>query len=110
MYPVETFHRLLWSILTLGFIHRHVDSVQKHPKVDVERVRNITYLHEFDRALQAPVWGYPTETAYYRDASSIDSLFAVKVPLFAIQAEDDAVGFCYPTVSMQSAKLTIVIN
>ncbi|KMP02244.1 hypothetical protein CIHG_07022 [Coccidioides immitis H538.4] len=71
---------------------RHVDAVEKHPRVNVERVRNIKYLHEFDRELQAPVWGYPTETAYYRDASSIDSLFAIKIPFFAIQAEDDPIS------------------
>ena len=43
------------------------------------------------RELQAPVWGYPTEGAYYRDASSIDSIFAIKTPFFVIQAEDDPV-------------------
>lgn len=51
-------------------------------------------------------WGYPTEGAYYRDASSIDSLLAVKVPLFAIHAEDDPVVrkslFCL----YESAKVT----
>lgn len=43
------------------------------------------------RELQGPTWGYPTENAYYRDASSSDSLLAVKIPLFAINAEDDPV-------------------
>ncbi|WEW61958.1 hypothetical protein PRK78_007458 [Emydomyces testavorans] len=70
----------------------HVKVVEQHPRVDVDRVRNTKYLHEFDRALQAPVWGYPTETAYYRDASSIDSIFAIKIPFFAIQAEDDPIS------------------
>jgi hypothetical protein len=32
------------------------------------------------------------EGAYYRDASSVDSLLAVRVPLFAINAEDDPVS------------------
>ncbi|EEP78212.1 conserved hypothetical protein [Uncinocarpus reesii 1704] len=31
---------------------RHVAAVEKHPRVDVERVRNIKYLHEFDRLVQ----------------------------------------------------------
>jgi predicted alpha/beta-fold hydrolase len=39
------------------------------------------------------VWGYPTEGAYYRDASSIDSIFGIKVPFFVINAEDDPVRF-----------------
>lgn len=45
----------------------------------------------FSRDLQGPTWGYPTEGAYYRDASSCDSLLAVRIPLFAIHAEDDPV-------------------
>ncbi|KAL1953104.1 hypothetical protein VTO42DRAFT_3584 [Malbranchea cinnamomea] len=71
---------------------KHVDEVRKHPRVNVERVRNTKYLHEFDRELQAPVWGYPSEGAYYRDASSIDSIFAIRVPFFVIQAEDDPIS------------------
>lgn len=43
------------------------------------------------RHVQGPTWGYPTEGAYYRDASSSDSLFAVRIPLFAIHAKDDPV-------------------
>ena len=44
------------------------------------------------RELQGPSWGYPTEGAYYRDASSTESLLAVRIPLFAIHAEDDPVN------------------
>lgn len=43
------------------------------------------------RAVQCPSWGYPTERAYYRDASSVDPLLAIRVPFLAIQAEDDPV-------------------
>lgn len=46
---------------------------------------------KFSRDLQGPTWGYPTEGAYYRDASSCDSLLAVRIPFFAIHAEDDPV-------------------
>lgn len=45
-----------------------------------------------DRVVQGPTWGYPTEGAYYRDASCCDSLLAVRIPLFAINAEDDPVS------------------
>ena len=57
--------------------------------------------------VQCACWGYPTgttsagtivrcadncaEQAYYRDASSTDSLLANRTPLFAIHAEDDPV-------------------
>lgn len=43
------------------------------------------------RAVQAPCWGYPTETAYYRDAQSADAVVAIKIPFLAINAEDDPV-------------------
>jgi predicted alpha/beta-fold hydrolase len=71
----------------------------------------LNYLHEFDRydmastspvailtvnrEVQVPTFGYPTEDAYYRDASSTDSLLAVRIPLLAVNAQDDPVGFCY---------------
>ncbi|CAG7929512.1 unnamed protein product [Penicillium olsonii] len=71
---------------------QHVDMVSKNPRIDVDAIRGITYLHEFDRALQCPTWGYPTEGAYYRDAASVDSMLAIRIPFFAIQAEDDPIA------------------
>lgn len=73
-------------------IERHHDEVAKNSALDFEKIRNVTYLHEFDREVQGPAWGYPTEGAYYRDASSTDALFAIKIPLFAINAKDDPVS------------------
>ncbi|MCJ1330651.1 hypothetical protein MMC10_007336 [Thelotrema lepadinum] len=75
-----------------ALFERHIEQVSKNPRVNVEKVRGITFLHEFDRELQGPVWGYPSEGAYYRDASSSDSLCAVRIPLFAINAEDDPIA------------------
>ena len=71
---------------------RHVNEISKNPGIDVEKVRSCKYLFEFDRYVQCPSWGYPTEDAYYRDASSSDSILAVKIPLFAIHAEDDPIA------------------
>lgn len=70
-------------------IEIHVDEVAKNPKLDMERIRRVKYLHEFDREVQGPTWGYPTEGAYYRDASSSDSLLAARIPIFGINATDD---------------------
>jgi hypothetical protein len=72
-------------------IELHHDQVSKNKKIDLEKIRNVRYLHEFDRAVQVPSWGYPTEGAYYRDASSTDSLLASRIPIFAINAKDDPV-------------------
>lgn len=36
-------------------------------------------------------WGYPTENAYYRDASSSDAVLGIRIPFLAISALDDPV-------------------
>lgn len=66
--------------------------ISQNPDVDVEKVRATKYLDTFDRELQCPSWGYPTEGAYYRDASSSDPLLGARIPLFAINAEDDPIA------------------
>ncbi|KAJ5092329.1 AB-hydrolase YheT, partial [Penicillium alfredii] len=75
-----------------NLFEQHAEEVSKNPRVDVEAVRNTTYLHEFDRALQCSTWGYPTEGAYYRDAASTDSLLAIRIPFLSVQAEDDPIA------------------
>ena len=69
----------------------HVEQISKNPKINVEEVRKIKFLHDFDREVQGPTWGYPTAGAYYRDASSIDSLLSIRIPFLAIHAQDDPV-------------------
>ncbi|KAL9084730.1 MAG: hypothetical protein Q9159_005085 [Coniocarpon cinnabarinum] len=76
----------LRSQLTL---RRHGDELRKNPNIDLERILNTKYLYEFDRELQCPTWGYPTEAAYYRDAASVEPLMNVRTPLLCINAEDD---------------------
>lgn len=70
----------------------HHDEISKIEGINWERIRNCKYLHEFDRELQGPTWGYPTEGAYYRDSTSVDAVMDVKVPLFIINATDDPVS------------------
>ncbi|KAI9841043.1 MAG: hypothetical protein M1838_003793 [Thelocarpon superellum] len=70
----------------------HKDQIMKTSKVDLDRLRKTRYLHDFDREVQCPTWGYPTVGTYYRDASSCDSLLAIKIPFFALNAEDDPVA------------------
>jgi len=73
----------------------HHEQVSKNPKINFERIRKVKYLHEFDREVQCHLWDYPTEGAYYRDASSVDSILAARIPVFAINAKDDPVSV-YP--------------
>nr|POF17653.1 putative esterase [Quercus suber] len=70
----------------------HAEVMLHNPALDVERIRNIKYLFEFDREVQCASWGYATESAYYRDASSSDSVLSVKIPYLAIHAEDDPIA------------------
>ncbi|KAI9689422.1 MAG: hypothetical protein M1822_010073 [Bathelium mastoideum] len=73
-------------------VDQHEDQISKNTRIDLDRVRKVKYLYEFDREVQGPTWGYPTENAYYRDASCTDSVLSVKIPLFAIHAKDDPIA------------------
>jgi len=71
--------------------NKHKQSILRITDIDPAEVDRVVYLHEFDRAIQCPTWGYPTEQAYYRDASSTDSVLAIRIPFLAISAEDDPI-------------------
>ncbi|ERS95793.1 hypothetical protein HMPREF1624_07868 [Sporothrix schenckii ATCC 58251] len=73
-------------------INLHRDAILKHTELDLDRINKITTLYEFDREVQCPTWGYPTEEAYYRDASSCDSLLNIRIPFLALQAKDDPIA------------------
>ncbi|KAJ5180288.1 hypothetical protein N7492_003498 [Penicillium capsulatum] len=87
----EVYSKTMGSSMKRLF-EQHVDEISKNPRIDVETVRNVTYLHEFDRALQCPAWGYPSEGAYYRDAASTDALLGIRIPFLSVQAEDDPIA------------------
>lgn len=55
------------------------------------RPQNIVLTTIFLVYNRCPTWGYPTEEAYYRDASSCDSLLNIRIPFLALQAKDDPV-------------------
>ncbi|KAF9763638.1 hypothetical protein IL306_003042 [Fusarium sp. DS 682] len=87
----EVYLRVMGSALKeLAATHR--TELEKYSKIDVDAVMNITYLYEFDRLIQCPSWGYPTESAYYRDASSVDSILSIEVPFLAVHSTDDPVA------------------
>ncbi|KAK4242489.1 Alpha/Beta hydrolase protein [Achaetomium macrosporum] len=73
-------------------INTHKDAVLKHTNLNFDQIQNVTYLHEFDREVQTVTWGYPTENAYYRDASSSDAVLAIRIPFLAISALDDPIA------------------
>ncbi|KAF8245115.1 AB-hydrolase YheT [Wilcoxina mikolae CBS 423.85] len=75
-----------------GLFELHIDTLSQDPRIDVEKVRSGKHLYEFDRDLTATVFGYPTVGAYYRDASSVDNLLKVRVPLLVVHAGDDPIA------------------
>ncbi|RFU26886.1 hypothetical protein B7463_g9444, partial [Scytalidium lignicola] len=69
----------------------YLKAMGENPKIDWERFQKAKYLYEFDREIQCPTWDYPTVGAYYRDASSVDALLAVKIPIFILSSLDDPI-------------------
>ncbi|KAG6039878.1 hypothetical protein E4U41_001878 [Claviceps citrina] len=87
----EVYLRIMGMALK-SLINTHKDALKKYSTLDLPAIEKITYLHEFDREVQCPTWGYPTETAYYRDASSTDAVLNIRIPFLALHATDDPIA------------------
>ncbi|KAL1795426.1 hypothetical protein ACET3X_005650 [Alternaria dauci] len=72
--------------------HRHRESILQNPGIHEPSLLSARYLHEFDRHVQCPTWGYPTEGAYYRDSQCVDALLGIRIPFLGINAEDDPIS------------------
>ncbi len=75
----------------LKLFETHKNEICVNKALKAEKIREIKHLHEFDREVQCATWGYPTEGAYYRDASSSDSVMAIRIPTYCLHAEDDPI-------------------
>ena len=86
-----------------ALFEQHEEQMTQNSRIDRDLLRRSKYLHEWDRNVQGPTWGYPTEGAYYRDASSVDALQSIRIPFLAIHADDDpvAVGEALPRLEIQ---------
>lgn len=100
----EVYNRALGTNMKKLF-EKHVDQIAKNPAIDLEKIRSAKYLFEFDRYVQGPTWGYPTEGAYYRDASSVDASMGIRVPLLAIHAADDPI-VCDEALPFEEVQVT----
>ena len=81
----------------------HREEIVKNQSLKTENIRKVVYLHEFDREVQCATWGYPTEGAYYRDASSSDSVLAIRIPTLCLHARDDPIA-CDEAVPYEEIK------
>ncbi|KAI5461352.1 hydrolase, alpha/beta fold family [Mariannaea sp. PMI_226] len=107
----EVYLRVMGSSLKdLARVHK--DQLEKYSNVDVESLLDVTYLNEFDRQLQCPTWGYPTEYAYYRDASSTDAVLSIQIPFLAIHSTDDPIAIkeAIPFEEFQQNPNTILVT
>ena len=71
----------------------HRTQLLANKSISIPGIDSAKYLHEFDREYQCATWGYPSEGAYYRDASSADSVLAVRIPTLVLHARDDPIAF-----------------
>ena len=76
-------------------VETHRTEIEKFTDLSMDELTKLTYLYEFDRVVQCAAWGYPTEDAYYRDASSVDAVLAIRIPYLAINCTDVPVSL-YP--------------
>jgi len=83
----------------------HAEQITANKALSTERIHQIKYLHEFDREVQCATWGYPTEGAYYRDATSADAVFAIRVPTLVVHARDDPIA-CDEAVPYEEIRQT----
>lgn len=70
----------------------HREEIIKNTSLDLSKIEKVKYLHEFDREVQCGTWGYPTIGAYYRDASSSDSVLDIRTPTLCLHATDDPIA------------------
>ncbi|TWU72272.1 hypothetical protein ED733_002598 [Metarhizium rileyi] len=87
-----------------GLIEEHKEALEKYTDLDLPSIEKITYL--------CPTWGYPTEDAYYRDASSTDAVLNIRIPFIAVQATDDpiAVKEALPYAEFKQNPNTVMIT
>lgn len=87
-----------WPLAAMKkLVETHRVEIEKFTDLSMDELTSLTYLYEFDRVVQCAAWGYPTEDAYYRDASSVDAVTAIRIPYLAINCTDDPVSLCPST-------------
>lgn len=92
---LHVYSKVMGDSLRQLFLRHQQEITSQFPAIDTKKLLSSKYLHEFDRYVQCPTWGWPTEGAYYRDSSCIDAVMDVRIPLLGIHAKDDPVSFGY---------------
>ena len=61
----------------------------QNARLDPALIYQSTTLREYDATVNRIVFGYETVDQYYRDASSINYVTRVRIPLLCMNADDD---------------------
>ncbi|KAL6941662.1 hypothetical protein ACO0RG_002799 [Hanseniaspora osmophila] len=85
-------------------ISHHKPSTHVFTRSNLKKAKKFSTTVEFDQTFTAPSLGFPSALEYYDAAGSINRLPSIKVPLLAINAEDD------PVVGTTNEKLTSAVE
>jgi predicted alpha/beta-fold hydrolase len=66
---------------------RRADALASY--VDIEKLKNVRTIREFDETFTVPLSGYRDVFEYYREASAASGLGQIRVPTLAIHSRDD---------------------
>nr|WP_141271814.1 hydrolase [Vibrio comitans] len=80
-------HYLLDSLKQTALQKIHL--LEEALEIDVDTVKNMRFLHQFDNAITAPLHGYANANDYYTRCSGLPKLNSVTVPINVIHAKDD---------------------
>ena len=83
-------------------------------RYDVSRLRGLRTIRHFDERYQAPCSGFADADDYYRRASALPFLPAIRIPTLILHAEDDPIlpvtPFRHPEVQNNPYILTLIVD
>ena len=78
--------------------HRHHFDNDKNDIYSFDSVFSSRTIRQFDKSFIVPQFGYQSVEEYYKDASLVGNLKHIKVPVLAINADDDPFQVSYKFV------------
>ncbi|KJE96791.1 hypothetical protein CAOG_09032 [Capsaspora owczarzaki ATCC 30864] len=81
--------RLAKNLKNLIFRHRHLFDAAPEKWFTIEDVEKCRTIRDFDQTVVVPMFGFASLQEYYSQASSVNHLPKVQIPLLCINAADD---------------------
>ncbi|OWA50971.1 Phospholipase ABHD3 [Hypsibius exemplaris] len=83
--------------------NRHSEMLSKVPGLDLEQLKNVRTIKDFDHNFTAKMFGYESADDYYKSATPHDKVHQIKTRLLAINAADDMFS-PYDAIPKEAAK------